>query len=56
MLSRWYNVEIEYRGIPTSRFGGSVSRSKNLSEVLNILEATGYVHFEIQGRRVIVMT
>ncbi|TZF82117.1 DUF4974 domain-containing protein [Pedobacter sp. BS3] len=56
MLSRWYNVEIEYQGIPASRFGGSVSRSKNLSEVLNILEATGYVHFKIQGRRVIVMT
>lgn len=48
MLSRWYNVEVEFTGGPiVNNFGGSVSRSKNLSEVLKVLEATGDVHFKI---------
>jgi len=56
VLSRWYDIDVEYSGPPSaSHFGGSVSRSKNLSEVLKVLEATGYVHFKIEGRRVTVM-
>ena len=54
-LSRWYNVEIEYKGaIPAVVFGGEVSRSKKLTEVLELLEHTGQVHFTIEGRKVIV--
>lgn len=56
MLSRWYNIDVRYTGskISTS-FGGSVSRSKNLSVILKVLESTGDVHFKIEGRRVTVM-
>ena len=55
-ISRWYDVEIEYKGnIPNDRFGGSVSRFKNVSEVLDLLELTGQVHFKIEGRRITVM-
>jgi hypothetical protein len=54
-LSRWYNVEIEYKGaVPAVVFGGEISRSKKLSEVLELLEHTGQVHFKIEGRKVIV--
>lgn len=54
-LSRWYNVDIEYKGaIPAVVFGGEVSRSKKLTEVLELLEHTGQVHFTIEGRKVIV--
>lgn len=56
MVSRWYDVEIVYQYYPIdSKFTGSISRSKNISEVLNLLETTGEVHFKIDERRILVM-
>jgi transmembrane sensor len=55
-VSRWYNVEIIYKGaISKEKFEGSASRFTNVAELLEILELTHQVHFEIQGRRIIVM-
>ena len=55
MISRWYNVEVEYVGaIPENKFGGAVSRFENVSEVLKSLELTGRVQFKIEGRRILV--
>jgi len=55
-ISRWYDVEITYRGgLPTGTFGGTYSKGKDLPELLNGLELTGLVHFKIEGRNVIVM-
>ncbi|WP_276361584.1 FecR family protein [Daejeonella sp. H1SJ63] len=55
MIARWYDVEVEYQGeIPENRFGGSISRFENVSEVLKSLESTGRVKFKIDGRRIIV--
>jgi transmembrane sensor len=54
-ISRWYNVTVEYSGaIPGDSFGGGISRFKNVSEVLNVLQLTGKVHFEMEGRKIIV--
>ena len=54
-ISRWYNVDVEYSGIiPDDTFGGGTSRFENVSQVLNILQLTGKVHFEIEGRKIIV--
>ncbi|MBD1423921.1 FecR family protein [Sphingobacterium chuzhouense] len=56
-LERWYDVEVEYKGdFDDLRFSGAVSRSKNISEVLKIMALTGKVKFNIEGRRIIVMT
>lgn len=56
MLERWYNIEVTYQGSPiTTRFTGSVSRSRNISEVLKFLESTGNIHFKIEGRKVLIM-
>lgn len=56
MISRWYNVDVVYDGhVSNVGFGGSVSRSMNISEILGVLETTGYVHFKVEGRSVIVM-
>ncbi len=56
-LERWYDVEVEYQGDFTDlRFSGAVSRSKNISEVLKIMTLTGKVKFNIEGRRIIIMT
>jgi len=55
-VSRWYDVEVNYQlqPDPVFKYKGEISRNKNLSEILNMLEYTGNVHFKIEGRRVIV--
>jgi ferric-dicitrate binding protein FerR (iron transport regulator) len=55
-VSRWYNVEVTYSGdIPDVGFGGNISRSKDIHEVLNVLQLTNAVHFKVEGRRITVM-
>ncbi len=55
-LSRWYNVEIDYRGNKINKtFGGRISRFNSVNEVLDMLQTTGSVHFKIEGRRILVM-
>jgi hypothetical protein len=55
-VSRWYNVEVTYSGdIPDVGFGGNISRSKDINEVLNVLQLTNAVHFKVEGRRITVM-
>jgi len=55
-LSRWYNIEVSYEGnITKDGFNAQISRSKNISAILHILENTKGVHFKIEGRRVIVI-
>ena len=55
-VARWYNVDIVFdASAPTNlSLGGVVSRNKNISAVLKIMEATGDVHFKIEGRRITV--
>lgn len=55
-ISRWYDVEIVYQDNYTGNdFTGFVSRKKEVSEVLELLELTGLVHFKTEGRRITVM-
>lgn len=55
-ISRWYDVDIVYKeNIANKRFGGSISRSKNIDDVLKVLTMTKEVNFKVEGRRVLVM-
>jgi len=55
-ISRWYNVDIEYRGAKINKlFGGRISRFNSVNEVLETLQTTGDVHFKIEERRILVM-
>ncbi|WP_395809982.1 FecR family protein [Daejeonella sp.] len=55
-VSRWYNVDVVYQGnLSNKDFVGTISRNKNISELLKMLELTGAVHFSIDGRRITVM-
>lgn len=55
-ISRWYDVEVVYQDeVGNVKFGGSISRSKNIDEVLNVLSMTQGVSFKMEGRRVLVM-
>lgn len=54
-MSRWYDVDIEYNYHNKSeRFGGTFSRSSNLSEILHNLEQVGHIHFNIQAKKITV--
>ena len=54
-ISRWYDAEIEYKGVVSQRFVGSISKDVNVSQVLQILEATGGVKFNIEGNKIVVI-
>lgn len=55
-LSRWYNVKVTYEnGVKPNEFMAIVNRNNNISQILNILEETGVVHFQITGNEVTVM-
>jgi transmembrane sensor len=55
-ISRWYNVTVVYQGnITNEEFGGTISRSKNINEILDVLESTNRIHFKLEGRRITVM-
>lgn len=62
-VARWYNIEVLYKGnLSNKDFTGTISRNKNVSELLSMLELTGAVHFNIdrndlsgKGGRITVM-
>lgn len=55
-VSRWYDVDVVYQNFSNNeeRFGGTFSRSSNLSEILGSLQRLGHVHFKIDNRKIIV--
>lgn len=54
-LSRWYNVEVIYEGdFSDTQFVGSISRSDNISKILDKITFTQAVKFKIEGRRIYV--
>ena len=56
-VSRWYDVDIEYQNedVKNNEFGGTISRYKSITELLDIMQLTRSVHYKIEGRRVIIM-
>ena len=56
MVSRWYDVEIEYQGnIPDKRFGGTFSKSKGLDGLLSYLQQLSNIQFKQQGKKITIM-
>ncbi|WP_316838194.1 FecR family protein [Pedobacter nutrimenti] len=54
-ISRWYDVDVVFEGVdPNEKFWGSISRFSNISKVLENLQLTGEIHFEIKDRKVYV--
>jgi ferric-dicitrate binding protein FerR (iron transport regulator) len=51
-IANWYDVEVVYHGTVKNHVGGSVPRTATLAHLLKVLEATGIVHFTLEGRRV----
>ena len=53
-ISRWYDVDVEYKGNANLHFTGQLTRNENVSKVFEKLVLTGEVHFKIDGKRIIV--
>jgi transmembrane sensor len=54
-ISRWYNVEVEYRGNMHGKvFSGGISKYSHVTDVLKMLQLTGTVSFTIKDRKIIV--
>jgi ferric-dicitrate binding protein FerR (iron transport regulator) len=52
--ARWYDVQFEYQALIKEHFSGQISRNVNLDKLLKILQLTGKVNFEINGKTVTV--
>ncbi|MBO9732625.1 MAG: FecR domain-containing protein [Chitinophaga sp.] len=53
-IARWYDVSVIYKGkIPEGKYAGVIGRNNNISQVLNILRASG-VSFEINNNTIVV--
>lgn len=59
-ISRWYDVDVVYSGnrneLAALTFWGIVSKEKNVSEVLKMIERAEKVKFSINGRTITVMS
>jgi transmembrane sensor len=55
-VARWYDIEVTYAANAPKEFtlSGVVSRTRNISAVLERMESTGKVKFKIEGRKVTV--
>lgn len=55
-VSRWYDVDVDYGHYSNSKltFSGEVSRSRNLSAVLKMLEATAAVKFTVKNNHITI--
>jgi transmembrane sensor len=56
-VGRWYDVDVEYRDeeVKNNEFGGTISKYKNINELLDVMVLTRSIHYKIEGRRVIIM-
>jgi ferric-dicitrate binding protein FerR (iron transport regulator) len=53
-VERWYNVEFIYKDKISDDFVAKIKRDVPVSEILELLEGTGLVHFEINGNKITV--
>lgn len=53
-ISRWYDVDIVYKGNINLHFTGQLPRNSNVSKVFEKLALTGEVHFKLDGKTIIV--
>lgn len=53
-ISRWYDVDIVYKGEISRQFVGKIPRNMPLMDVLKVLESTGWVHFQVAGKIITV--
>ncbi len=54
-LTRWYNIEVKYKGKVNARFFSTIPRNATLAQVLETLKLTKAVRFTLNGRELTVI-
>lgn len=55
-VARWYDVDVVFKDdLKDKQFSGMISRFEDIEKLLQTVELTGSVRFEINGRRILVM-
>jgi ferric-dicitrate binding protein FerR (iron transport regulator) len=54
-ISRWYDVDVTFKDSLNVYLNGSIERKVNVSEVLKMIQLTGEVKFNIEGRKITVL-
>lgn len=54
-VSRWYDIEVEYKDNISEEFVAKISRNVPLSKLLDLLQMTNQVKFNIKGNKVTVL-
>jgi transmembrane sensor len=54
-VSRWYDATISYNDNVNEHFNTTISRDVPVSKLLHLLEATGSVHFKVDGKKINVL-
>lgn len=56
VLSRWYDIDVvfESQSLETELFGGSFDKNQNINFILEMIETTNAVKFDIQQNEIIV--
>ena len=55
-ISRWYDIDIVYQINDFSgNYGGRISRTLVLSELLQLMEQNGIHHYRMEGNKLIVL-
>jgi ferric-dicitrate binding protein FerR (iron transport regulator) len=56
-LSRWYEAEVEFKGnVEGAHLSGVFSRTDDIKQLLEVLETTGLVAFQIKGKKITVLS
>ncbi|GAA0882189.1 hypothetical protein GCM10009120_07860 [Sphingobacterium siyangense subsp. cladoniae] len=50
-LERWYGISVDYENVPDRQLHGAISREKNLSAILYMIERTSGLKFRLKERR-----
>jgi hypothetical protein len=53
-LSRWYDMDVVYKGDANTRLNGMISRNTNLLGVIKLLQISGGAKFKIDGKLITV--
>ena len=55
-LNRWYDTRVSYQNneVRDYRFTGIVDRFDNIKTILDMMEKTYHIQFNIQGREIFV--
>lgn len=55
-LERWYDIKVKYQdSVSDGIYGGKMSRSVNLSDVLYILQKVGGIQFRLEGKTLTIL-